>query len=106
MGTDLCVKAIRVIMSHDREKLLKVRFSVCINSLLISCQDFYHEAIVWKQLRHPNIHVFMGVVTSNDPKNPKLWLISPWMNNGTIHNYMKANPGLNRVNAVSLSSFI
>lgn len=71
---------------------------VCIKMPRISLNDandprksFFKEAVVWKRLRHPNIVSFLGVTT-----NP-LQLVSEWMPNGTLTQYVEKNPGSNRI---------
>ncbi|KAF8989999.1 hypothetical protein BDZ89DRAFT_923820, partial [Hymenopellis radicata] len=39
--------------------------------------DCYQEALVWKQLQHPNVLPFLGV--NEDLLAPSFCLISPWM---------------------------
>jgi serine/threonine protein kinase len=45
------------------------------------------EALLWKQLRHPNILPLLGIDTSRF--SGRLCLVSPWMHNGNIAQYMK-----------------
>ncbi|KAF9041942.1 kinase-like protein, partial [Hymenopellis radicata] len=51
---------------------------------------FCQEALVWKQLRHPNVLPFLGV--SQDLFHPSYCLISPWMENGNIVAFLSNNP--------------
>ena len=53
-------------------------------------QQFCHEALVWRQLHHPNILPLLGV--NIDAFHPSFCLISPWMNNGDIVTFLKQNP--------------
>lgn len=50
-------------------------------------QAFHDEAIVWTQLRHPNITPFLGVSSIMD-----LALVSEWMFNGTLDAFLRDNP--------------
>ena len=52
---------------------------------------------MWKRLRHPNIVPFIGVTT--DP----LQIISEWMPNGTLMEFVERNPGASRIGLVSPS---
>ncbi|KAJ7619423.1 kinase-like domain-containing protein [Roridomyces roridus] len=45
------------------------------------------EALVWKDLRHPNILKFIGIDRDSFPDS--LCLVSPWMEHGTVLNYLK-----------------
>ncbi|KIK68198.1 hypothetical protein GYMLUDRAFT_154178, partial [Collybiopsis luxurians FD-317 M1] len=53
-------------------------------------QQFCHEALVWRQLQHPNILPLLGV--NIDIFHPSFCLISPWMDNGDIITFLKRNP--------------
>ena len=52
---------------------------------------------MWKRLRHPNIVPFIGVTT--DP----LQIVSEWMSNGTLTEFIEGNTGVNRISLVSPS---
>ncbi|KAF9790758.1 kinase-like domain-containing protein, partial [Thelephora terrestris] len=54
-------------------------------------KSFCKEAITWKRLEHPNVVAFIGVT-----RNP-LQIVSDWMPNGTLREYIINNPGANRV---------
>ncbi|KAJ7260878.1 kinase-like domain-containing protein [Mycena haematopus] len=56
---------------------------------------FCREALVWKDLRHPNILPFLGIDRDSFPSS--LCMVSPWMNHGTVINYLK-NHGYANVN--------
>ncbi|KAJ7147340.1 kinase-like domain-containing protein [Mycena filopes] len=47
---------------------------------------FCREALVWKDLHHPHILPFMGIDRDSFPSS--LCMVSPWMEHGTIINYM------------------
>ncbi|KAK0503773.1 kinase-like domain-containing protein, partial [Armillaria luteobubalina] len=53
-------------------------------------QEFCWEALVWRQLHHPNILPFLGV--SEDLFALCFSLISSWMVNGNIISYLEAHP--------------
>ncbi|KIY67802.1 kinase-like protein, partial [Cylindrobasidium torrendii FP15055 ss-10] len=56
------------------------------------------EALVWYQLRHPNILPFVGI--NEVSFYPRFCLISPWMANGSIMNYIAKNPTCDRLHCV------
>ena len=58
---------------------------------------FYKEVIVWKRLRHPNIVPFLGVPT----KIPPFEIVYEWMENDRITDYVRKNPGVDRIVLVS-----
>jgi serine/threonine protein kinase len=61
-------------------------------------QTFCREALYWGRLDHPNILPFLGV----DEKmfQPSFCLISPWMDNGNLMNFLEKNPDFDRLKAV------
>ncbi|KAG6907970.1 hypothetical protein DXG01_006695 [Tephrocybe rancida] len=61
---------------------------------------FSREAVVWGQLSHPNILPFYGIHRLNDPLN-RMCLVSPWMFNGNIHDYLKKKPDADRTPLIS-----
>ena len=62
-----------------------------------SWQVFYKEVIVWKRLQHPNIVPFLGVPA----KTPPFEIVCGWMENGTITEYVRKHPDVDRVCLVS-----
>ncbi|KAJ7359501.1 kinase-like domain-containing protein [Mycena albidolilacea] len=57
-------------------------------------QEFGHEAIIWRQLSHPNLLPFFGLYYLEN----RLCLVSPWMSNGHIIEFLKnAPPDTDRV---------
>ncbi|KDQ51781.1 hypothetical protein JAAARDRAFT_703975, partial [Jaapia argillacea MUCL 33604] len=49
-------------------------------------QAFYKEAIIWRQLHHPNVLPFLGVDLETFPEWP--CLVMPWMQNGNLFDYV------------------
>ncbi|KAF9078166.1 hypothetical protein BDP27DRAFT_1356857 [Rhodocollybia butyracea] len=80
-GRPVCIKAIRHFLFQE-------------NEFIKTC---YREAFIWRQLRHENILPFIGM---NDEFSPNLWLISPWMKNGNISDFLKSHPSHNVFNSV------
>ncbi|KAK0449334.1 kinase-like domain-containing protein [Armillaria borealis] len=82
--TQVCLKVLRLFIPEKaREKLLR---------------DFCQEALVWRQLRHPNILPFLGV--NEYLFAPSYCLISPWMINGNIMSYLEAHPDHDRLTSL------
>ncbi|KAG6820427.1 hypothetical protein H0H93_000673 [Arthromyces matolae] len=54
------------------------------------CAQFAHEVDLWKDLSHENILPFLGV--SQLPNSPIPALLSPWMDNGTLEDYLETSP--------------
>ncbi|KAF7346628.1 Protein kinase domain-containing protein [Mycena sanguinolenta] len=51
-------------------------------------QNFGQEAVIWRQLSHPNLLPFFGLYYLDQ----RPCLVSPWMENGDIHTFLKKNP--------------
>ncbi|KIK63716.1 hypothetical protein GYMLUDRAFT_221981 [Collybiopsis luxurians FD-317 M1] len=52
------------------------------------------EALVWRQLKHPNILPLLGV--NSELFSPSFCLVSPWMANKDIITYLRRNPDHDR----------
>ena len=76
--------------------------SLCIPQHLGShLQRFCKEAITWKTLRHPNVLPLIGVAMTET----KFSMISDWMVNGNINEFVKENPNADRLKLASPSLF-
>ena len=62
-------------------------------------QRFCKEVVTWKSLRHPNVLPLVGVTMSEG----QLAMVSDWMVNGNINDFVKAHPDANRLELVGLS---
>ncbi|TDL20541.1 kinase-like protein [Rickenella mellea] len=74
-------------------KVLRI-FQVGKNNLETIHRKFCEEALIWQQLNHDNILPFIGI--SKNEFKPRLALISPWMENGTLISYLNDNEDVNR----------
>ncbi|KAF9263004.1 kinase-like protein [Marasmius fiardii PR-910] len=72
----VCLKVVKIYLTSDVEKSLK---------------DYLREAIVWKQLKHPNLLPFLGIFYLDDSRQ-RLCLVSPWMDHGNLVQFLKATP--------------
>ncbi|KAH8790440.1 hypothetical protein DL96DRAFT_1488202, partial [Flagelloscypha sp. PMI_526] len=63
-------------------------------------KDFCREALIWRQLIHPNILPFMGI--SRTAFHDQLCMVAPWMQSGTITDYLEKHPTSDRKALVSL----
>ncbi|KAF5351192.1 hypothetical protein D9756_008184 [Leucocoprinus leucothites] len=71
----LCLKVVRQFRKTDTEAMIKL---------------FAKEAILWSQLSHPNILPFYGIYYLGEEK--RMCLVSPWMTNGNLVNYLQDHP--------------
>ncbi|KAF7377549.1 Protein kinase domain-containing protein [Mycena sanguinolenta] len=69
-GQNVCVKVMRIFGSSNIEAALK---------------EFSREAVIWRQLCHPNVLPFFGLYYVED----RLCLISPWMEHGHIIDFLR-----------------
>ncbi|KAF9256324.1 kinase-like protein [Marasmius fiardii PR-910] len=53
-------------------------------------QAYLREAIVWRQMKHPNVLPFLGIYHLEN--NEQLCLISPWMERGNLAQYVRSTP--------------
>ncbi|KEP46069.1 tyrosine kinase domain protein [Rhizoctonia solani 123E] len=53
-----------------------------------------HELYTWSKCKHPNVLRLLGLATFRD----RIGMVSPWMGNGTLPQYIKTNPNTNRHN--------
>ncbi|ESK85279.1 kinase-likeprotein [Moniliophthora roreri MCA 2997] len=76
---EVAIKRMRVFPStpeSNRQKLYK---------------GFCREAILWRALKHPYVLPFLGVDSETFPGS--FCLISPWMKNGTVLDYLRKTDG-------------
>ncbi|KAL0059790.1 hypothetical protein AAF712_013431 [Marasmius tenuissimus] len=77
------LKVVRAFQLSDVQRLIK---------------EYMQEAIVWQQLRHPNLLPFVGMYYFGD----QLCLVSPWMEQGNLVTYLK-NASPEEVDRVQLA---
>ena len=57
---------------------------------------FCKEVIMWRNLRHPNVLPLVGVTLGNT----HFAMVSEWMVNGNINQFVKAHQDVNRFELV------
>ncbi|KAH8832261.1 kinase-like domain-containing protein [Flagelloscypha sp. PMI_526] len=83
-GEQVCLKVLRIFQSNGhKERVIK---------------RFCHEALVWRQLQHPNVLPFLGVTETLFPG--KFSLVSPFMKNGNVASFLEANSSHDRLTVV------
>ena len=63
-------------------------------------QKFCREAVAWRYLNHANILPLLGVTLAEG----RFAMVSEWMENGNINDFIESNPKVNRTELVSLIS--
>lgn len=73
-GQDVAIKVIKAPLSKELQG------------------KFYKDAVAWKTLLHPNVLPLVGVMIYEN----HLTVVSEWMENGNINEFVKQNPGADR----------
>ncbi|KAJ7919572.1 kinase-like domain-containing protein [Mycena leptocephala] len=82
-GQAVAVKSMRQFMGDDVKASIK---------------KFGREALIWRQLSHPNLFPFFGLYVLDN----RLCLISPWMDNGDLKRFLGNAPsGIDRVSLIA-----
>ena len=68
---------------------------------LVPNQRLCREVLIWKRSSHPNILPLLGVSLSENPLYFRI--ISEWMSNGNVAEYIGSNPEANRLRMVGLA---
>ncbi|KAJ8083342.1 Rho guanine nucleotide exchange factor [Marasmius tenuissimus] len=68
----VCLKVVKLYLKSDMKKLSK---------------EYLREAILWYQIRHPNVLPFLGIYQLEYAH--QLCLISPWMTNGNLVQFLE-----------------
>ncbi|KAF5355815.1 hypothetical protein D9756_003687 [Leucocoprinus leucothites] len=63
---------------------------------MLKHQIFVKEAMLWGQLHHPNIAPFYGIYHLDESRG-RICLVSPWMERGSLIDYLNANPLVTRM---------
>ena len=70
-----------------------------IDVFAVTTQRFCKEFVTWRGLRHPNVLPLLGVIMSGT----QFVMVSEWMPNGNINQFVKAHQDKNRFKLVRLS---
>ncbi|KAF8603730.1 kinase-like protein [Ceratobasidium sp. AG-I] len=77
-GTKVAIKCLRFhAIAEDQPKGLK---------------RATREIYMWSKAKHPNVHELMGVIMFQG----RLGMVSMWMENGSLHEYIRKNPSVDR----------
>ncbi|KAL0578822.1 Rho guanine nucleotide exchange factor [Marasmius crinis-equi] len=71
----VCLKMMKIYRDSDVEQLSK---------------EYRREAILWRQLKHPNVLPFLGIYKLEHDR--QLCLISPWMQKGNLVQFLRSTP--------------
>ncbi|KAF8174711.1 hypothetical protein K438DRAFT_1848858, partial [Mycena galopus ATCC 62051] len=79
----------RALYGDQRVALKRMRHFLRGSDLRRIRLKFCREALLWKDLHHPHILPFLGIDRDSFPSS--LCMVSPWMEHGTIMNYLKTH---------------
>ncbi|KAK1225235.1 hypothetical protein PQX77_011836 [Marasmius sp. AFHP31] len=96
----VAVKVVRHrLNSPKHDQMIKVRLKTPAYITLSEpgtdhdLKAFTREALIWRNLNHPNILPFTGMYSFNEAQG-QLCLVSPWMENGNLLQFLSDNPGV------------
>ncbi|EUC61975.1 eukaryotic translation initiation factor eIF2A [Rhizoctonia solani AG-3 Rhs1AP] len=61
------------------------------------------ELFYWSQMEHPNVHRLQGVIMFRDQY---LGMVSEWMDNGNLHEYLRKQPSADRYQLVGCTHIL
>ncbi|KAF8169191.1 kinase-like domain-containing protein [Mycena galopus ATCC 62051] len=79
----------RASYGDQRVALKRMRYFLRGSDLRRIHLKFCREALLWKDLHHPNILPFLGIDRDSFPSS--LCMVSPWMEHGTVIDYLKTH---------------
>ena len=101
----VAIKALRIYNNDELRTVQKVCFQGFHEQLADDVgyhQQLFKEVVVWRRLSHPNVLPFLGITATVF----RLGVVSEWMPNGHIGQYLTSNPSTNRLPLASPTSFI
>ena len=105
-GIAVAVKVLKVFTTSDLVKIKRVGFPVFrragVDRLVPITQRFCKEVMTWKALRHKNTLPLLGVMMSSN----QFVMVSEWMANGNINEFIKTRRDANRFELVGFCSTV
>ena len=98
-GREVAVKVIKMYKTSNVAKITRVGSAsrnACIDLLTLVMQRFCKEVMTWKALHHQNVLPLLGVTMGNN----QFSMVSEWMVNGNINEFIKAHRDANRFELV------
>ena len=100
-GRDVAVKVVRIYSQSELQRVINVscqsRYNPAYSAPTILFQKSCKEVLMWKFLRHPNVLPLVGVMMSKT----RFAMVSDWMKNGNINEFIKEHPDVDRLGLVS-----
>ncbi|TDL18692.1 kinase-like protein [Rickenella mellea] len=70
------------------------RLTLVVNDAERAHRNLCREVLLWRQLNHPHLLEFLGVCKYSSPYTS---IVSPWMENGTVLNFVQTRPKVGRI---------
>ena len=101
-GRRVAIKVVRAYVTSDLDLIRSVSvFAETITPIWINgSQRFCREGVAWNHLRHPNILPLLGVTLNEH----RFALVSEWMENGNINEFIQRDRHINRTELVRCHS--
>lgn len=102
-GQKVAVKVLKLYEQSDVKKHLKASSSrqYCFCVLMGILQKVCYETLIWRQLCHINVLPFLCLYHVGS-RRARIGLVSPWMENGNIQQYLRQTPDADRVSLVRM----
>ncbi|KAG6906988.1 hypothetical protein DXG01_011064 [Tephrocybe rancida] len=84
-GQAVAVKVLKIYQRSNLEKHIK---------------KVLQETVIWRQLRHVNVLPFL-CLHHIDNNERRIGLVSPWMNNGNVKEFLQRNTDVDRISLVT-----
>ena len=105
-GIEVAIKVLKVFEASDLVKIKRVGFPICrracVDRLVSTTQRFRKDVMTWKALRHQNTLPLLGVMMSGN----QFVMVSEWMANGNITEFIEMHRDVNRFKLVGLCSTV
>jgi serine/threonine protein kinase len=92
-GRSVALKKLKISdWGPQRLKVHKVQLLTLVNEVVTDImQMLCREALVWKQLHHPNVLPFIGIDAGTFRSTECLCMVSDWMERGTVMEFMRSS---------------
>ncbi|KZT03176.1 kinase-like protein [Laetiporus sulphureus 93-53] len=83
-----------LISENQWSKVALKRIRISGDNLEQLRTGFFKEVVTWRHLVHPNVVPFLGIL---DSQANDMCILSRWMENGSLVDFLKTNPGSDRL---------
>jgi hypothetical protein len=92
-GHQVAIKRPRGLSPQEKASFYPVRSqsNKDVHKFTCTSQRFCREALIWRQLRHDNVLPFTGIDADTFRVSDLQAMVSPWMSNGTITDFIHSD---------------